>query len=323
MSYLSGKGLWFQKAKLNRVDTAQISANPISIQIDALGSFNTLQGLFETGGFAGVTLVNGPANRFENSVFSGDVTITSPNNTFVDGTFGGNLYITPSSIGPLGTNIDGAIVSFGATNINDTATDTSYSNIRDASDGRWVNNFPVYVRTLPAVPNGTGLTQSNGAFYEGVWIVGTSPKNISPGLIDLSTTTHWAAIISGAYEIVSAGFHTTAPLTTISDSAPTITLNGGTDTLTFAATNGGHFTVVGNDGVNNIQFAGHIQFFPTANFGGTIQSSTSVIANSAFYVGSGPNIVYRCLTAGTLPIGALTISLSNCGSGTSVGLYIQ
>lgn len=37
----------------------------------------------------------------------------------------------------------------------------------------------------------------------------------------------------------------------------------------------------------------------------------------------GGNIVYRCTTAGTLPIGALTIATGNCGASTDTGLRVR
>lgn len=39
-------------------------------------------------------------------------------------------------------------------------------------------------------------------------------------------------------------------------------------------------------------------------------------------VKGGANLVYRCTTAGTLPIGALTINTGNCSASTTTGLYV-
>jgi hypothetical protein len=49
---------------------------------------------------------------------------------------------------------------------------------------------------------------------------------------------------------------------------------------------------------------------------GAIQAGTTVAANS------GTNAVYKCTTAGTLPVGALTTSTGNCGASTDTGLRV-
>lgn len=40
-------------------------------------------------------------------------------------------------------------------------------------------------------------------------------------------------------------------------------------------------------------------------------------------ISGGTNIVYRCTTAGTLPVGALTINSANCGASTDTGLRVK
>jgi hypothetical protein len=44
------------------------------------------------------------------------------------------------------------------------------------------------------------------------------------------------------------------------------------------------------------------------------------IETTALFVGNGTNVVYRCLTAGTLAAGALTITAADCGTSTDTGL---
>jgi hypothetical protein len=43
----------------------------------------------------------------------------------------------------------------------------------------------------------------------------------------------------------------------------------------------------------------------------------------ATYIGAGTNIVYRCVTAGTLPAGSLTTTAANCGTVADTGLRVQ
>jgi hypothetical protein len=48
-----------------------------------------------------------------------------------------------------------------------------------------------------------------------------------------------------------------------------------------------------------------------------------VITNTLFTSISASQQIYRCTVAGTLPVGALTTVLSNCGSSTGTFLNIQ
>ena len=42
--------------------------------------------------------------------------------------------------------------------------------------------------------------------------------------------------------------------------------------------------------------------------------------NGNFWISSGTAVVYRCATAGALPVGALTITAASCGTTTDTGL---
>jgi hypothetical protein len=77
-----------------------------------------------------------------------------------------------------------------------------------------------------------------------------------------------------------------------------------------------------------------------ANFGYNFASSMGSASNFAFIglqggvnttvdgsgntsIASGTNVVFRCLTAGTLPIGAMTIVAGDCGTSTDTGLRVK
>jgi DNA-binding beta-propeller fold protein YncE/lysophospholipase L1-like esterase len=55
---------------------------------------------------------------------------------------------------------------------------------------------------------------------------------------------------------------------------------------------------------------------PVSRF--SIDTSTGSVS-----IGGGSNIVYRCTTAGTLPVGAMTITAGNCGASVDSGLRIE
>jgi hypothetical protein len=47
------------------------------------------------------------------------------------------------------------------------------------------------------------------------------------------------------------------------------------------------------------------------------------LGNGTTQVGNGSNVVYRCTTAGTLPVGALTTTASNCGAYATTSLAVN
>jgi hypothetical protein len=62
----------------------------------------------------------------------------------------------------------------------------------------------------------------------------------------------------------------------------------------------------------------------TGNVGiGTITPQNTLDVNGTVDVNGGNNIVYRCVTAGTLPIGALTVNIANCGTTFDTGLRVK
>lgn len=65
-----------------------------------------------------------------------------------------------------------------------------------------------------------------------------------------------------------------------------------------------------------VDSAGTFQM-PTANATGNFSASGNIAA------GAGANAVLRCTTAGTLPVGALTITAGNCGASTDTGLRVK
>ncbi len=84
--------------------------------------------------------------------------------------------------------------------------------------------------------------------------------------------------------------------------------------------------VDGTSGVMNIQKI-DFQATPigTASTTGT-GTSSSVVASQYFdgiTIGSGANTVYRCTTAGTLPVGAMTVTASDCDASVATTLTIN
>lgn len=55
----------------------------------------------------------------------------------------------------------------------------------------------------------------------------------------------------------------------------------------------------------------------------TIDGNGNTVMPGNTSVKSGTNVVYRCTTAGTLPVGALTVSAGNCGASSDTGLRVN
>lgn len=75
-----------------------------------------------------------------------------------------------------------------------------------------------------------------------------------------------------------------------------------------------------------ISNGGNIQSFPyTGTTSGIVDISYSgnITTSGNIASGLGSNVVYRCATAGTLPIGALTITAANCGSTADTGIRVK
>ena len=58
-------------------------------------------------------------------------------------------------------------------------------------------------------------------------------------------------------------------------------------------------------------------------FGYAVNGASVVDGSRNIIAGNGANIVLRCTTAGTLPIGALTITAGNCGASVDSGLRLK
>lgn len=52
-------------------------------------------------------------------------------------------------------------------------------------------------------------------------------------------------------------------------------------------------------------------------------SGSPTVLYQSVMIGGGGNVVYRCTTAGALPVGALTVSSSNCGASTDTSLRVK
>jgi hypothetical protein len=55
----------------------------------------------------------------------------------------------------------------------------------------------------------------------------------------------------------------------------------------------------------------------------TVDPSGNVVLNGTMSTGSATQTIYRCTTAGTLPVGALTTATANCGASADTGLRTQ
>ena len=81
----------------------------------------------------------------------------------------------------------------------------------------------------------------------------------------------------------------------------------------------------GFDTNNDLTFQGIGGNFKVSSSGGNMQLNGFAFVDASGNVtsGNGANIVYRCATAGTLPIGALTITTGNCGTTADTGLRVK
>ena len=77
-----------------------------------------------------------------------------------------------------------------------------------------------------------------------------------------------------------------------------------------ANTNGQYVDISGLGTCNHLTSAPHNLFNTPSNF-------------NTLTVGGGANTVYRCTTAGTLPLGALTVTASDCGASVATALQVN
>lgn len=69
---------------------------------------------------------------------------------------------------------------------------------------------------------------------------------------------------------------------------------------------------------------GFFSFYVNGTLEFTVDSSGDLGAAGDVYVGNGTaGLVYRCTTAGALPVGALTLNTSSCGASASTGLLVK
>jgi hypothetical protein len=82
----------------------------------------------------------------------------------------------------------------------------------------------------------------------------------------------------------------------------------------------GSFNLIWNSGGLGPTFANTV----TVTRGGYSVAAGNIADSSGnIYAGTGTTVVYRCVTAGTLPIGALTTQPSECGSTAITGLRVK
>jgi hypothetical protein len=76
--------------------------------------------------------------------------------------------------------------------------------------------------------------------------------------------------------------------------------------------------------VNPLGGAGMYTRTNTPLFFGTNGGYNSMSINTVgnVLIGNGANIIYRCTTAGALPVGALTINSANCGASADTKLRV-
>lgn len=286
--YLSGIAIWIHYGNNIHVTAAQLSDNPVNVQVDSTAWENTFENsLFEGAGQAGNVTVTGVFTEFINDAFSGTTfSIGGQANHLKGGLYNGpgTLQITSSA---RGTRIEGINANYGGANISDNAPDTYWSDIENASGTGKIINFPVYAQTLPTVGNFIGGTQSAQGTYMGTWALTASPMGISPGPIDLSASgTAWTAVVNGTVIVGGvSGFQPILPNYIVNSTYPTITIGSTGATITFSLTNGNRLTAVaGGTYTTNIVFAGTVVLTP-----GVVQPTNQVTWQQE--IGSSPFII--------------------------------
>lgn len=137
--------------------------------------------------------------------------------------------------------------------------------------------------------------------------------------------THWHAIFIGQWvnSLNGTGMAQIGPLVELSDTNPTAGV--GSCTVVFSISSGVFKGTEQSCSTGTTIFNGRIFVVPGTNNSASswaIQTPDDIAAGNIFAKGGG-NIVYRCTTAGTLPVGATTIVPGNCGASVDTGLRVQ
>jgi hypothetical protein len=153
---------------------------------------------------------------------------------------------------------------------------------------------------------------------------------------DAGTTNYYSSI----FQDYLGNLQITGPqaiiITPVSNQTATSTSNYNSSPLYFTASawNGSSassysWSLLHNVNASGVLSADHLEIIPPAGVSSAlldIQSAAAVLGNfsaTSVTVGGGSNITYRCTTAGTLPVGALTITTSDCGASSAIALTVN
>ena len=162
---------------------------------------------------------------------------------------------------------------------------------------------PLGVENFKVTASGSLTTESNATFGGAVGLGGTLGVAIgnSGGNMFLNA--------SGGTVFTSAAFHASTGL-----------FNPASDSTTaFQVISFGGSHVFDCDTVNIRCGIGTASPAYTLDVTGTFHVTGLGIFGGTIAANSGTNVVYRCLTAGALPIGALTITAASCGTSIATG----
>ena len=317
----SGIALNMSAAELVVVNGGQLSANHQNI----LDANNATAGASWVGNvYNGVLSEAGtvPDQIYLSSHFEGSF-LTSGVQTYNASTFNGTQFAgtftaETGTFAPSITNSDPSTIV-------DNSLDgiQEHNNINPSLNIKLNNQQSSY--SLP--PSQTCVTTPSHYTYHfngsgsGTYAVGTVPYTGAGG--------KWEAWVKGAFydDATSPGVGS-ASVIELTQANPTITFTNGA-TLTLAVSSSGLSATLsvmsGGTGMIGVM---EVDFYPGTVCGyqqpaNSMTTQRPINAVGGVIVGTGGNTVYRCLTAGTLPIGALTTVTADCGTSTDTLLKTQ
>ena len=314
----SGTGLNISAAQGVTVNGGQLSGNHQNI----LDATNATAGTNFTGNiYNGVLSESGTVadqiklpSHFEGALFSNAVQ-TYNSVTFNGTQLAGTLTAETGTFGPSITNS-----YFG------TLVDNSLDGIQKSNNiNAWGQKVPEQRSSYALNAGGACVTTSSHYTYQfnntgnGTYVIGTVPYTGAGGA--------WEAWVKGAFYDTPASSPGIASDTELTQVNPTITFTDA-GTLTLAVSSSGLSATLAGIGGYGVSGVIEVDFYPGTNCGYqqpsySMTTHRPINAVGGIIVGTGGNTVYRCLTAGTLPIGALTTVTADCGTSTDTGLKTQ
>jgi hypothetical protein len=318
----SGTGLNLSAAELVTVNGAQLSGNHQNI----LDANNATAGNNWTGNIYNSVLSESGTvadqiklpSHFEGGLLaSGVQTYTTA--TFNGTQFSGTFTAETGAFAPTITNSD-----FGGSIVDNSLDGIQKSNNIDPSiNQKLPDQHSSYapLGSSPCVTTASHYTHQFAGNGNGTYVIGTVPYAGAGG--------EWEAWVKGAFYETSSGPLGIASITELTQANPTITfLDGGT--LTLAVSSSGLSATLAGMGPGVFGMVGimEVDFYPGTDCGYqqpyySMTTNRPINAVGGVIVGTGGNTVYRCLTAGTLPIGALTTVTADCGTSTDTLLKTQ